>query len=156
MKNTNALTSLATDTNYCSDGCGSIAKVGSYYLPGHDAKLDSMLQRYADGDLAELPALVVANLAKGKGKTMPAARYAMVEVMVLVKVRVAADSGDAKLDASTVLHKRLNVKAVEIAELKTLKSGDIAKIEMARDEAQLAAKDARKEAREAKAKTAKA
>ena len=143
----NDLTSLATDTNYCADGCGEVAKVGSYYLPGHDAKLDSMLQRHVDGDFPELPALVVKNLAAGRGKSLPAPRYAIVEVALLVRVRVAADTGDAKLEATTTLHKRLNVKAIEVADLQTLKTGDIARAAVATNEAQEAAKVSRREAR---------
>ena len=98
----------------CMDGCGSLAKAGSSYLPGHDAKLDSMLQRYADGEITELPALVVENLAAHVGKTMPAPRFRMVELKVTLKVRIAADTASPLAEAKTIVHKRLNVRAVQV------------------------------------------
>ena len=98
----------------CMDGCGAMAKAGSSYLPGHDAKLDSMLQRFADGELTELPELVTANLAAKIGKTLPAPRYTMVEMTVKVKGRVSLAVEAPLAEATTVLHKRLNVKAVTV------------------------------------------
>jgi len=107
----------------CMDGCGAMAKAGSSYLPGHDAKLDSMLQRYADGELAELPALVEANLAAHRGKTMPAPRFQMVELRVTLKVRIAAGESKAVAitEAKTVVHKRLGVKAVTIGSVEAIR-----------------------------------
>ena len=116
-KTTSNLSSLKT-ANYCADGCGSLAKEGSSYLPGHDATLDSMLQRYVDGTLAKLPELVVKNLAAKVGKPLPAPRFQIVELTVKVRVRVAADDASPVTAATSLLHKRLKVKAIVVADVR--------------------------------------
>ena len=122
-QNNNSIDSLQTQTP-CADGCGAMAKTGSSYLPGHDAKLDSMLQRYADGELEKLPELVELNLSRGIGKTLPSPRYQLVDLTIKVRVRIAADVEAPVVEAATILHKRLNVKAVTVSDVRATRPTD--------------------------------
>jgi hypothetical protein len=97
----------------CLDGCGILAKAGSSYLPGHDAKLASMLQKFSDGLITELPALV-KTLIKTKKVVVPAPRFLTVELRVTILVQVPADTTSKVVDAKLVVEKRLDVKAVTI------------------------------------------
>ena len=51
----------------CGDGCGEYAKPGRRFLPGHDAKLHSLLLKIANGHihLEQAPPLVQERLASG-------------------------------------------------------------------------------------------
>ena len=93
-----------TELPMCGDGCGLRANKGRSFLPGHDAKLASMLQKVADGRMAQedLPSLVKARIADGslqklsaKFSTMsiPGAKEETHEVTLTVRVRVPAGAG---------------------------------------------------------------
>ncbi len=99
----------------CEDGCGATANPGRRFLPGHDAKLASLLQRAADGEMAKatLPKLVRDNLSSGR-ENLPAPRFQSVDMVVVVKVRVPAGEAQPITAAATVLHTRLNVRTVAI------------------------------------------
>lgn len=69
---------------FCGDGCGARARKGRTFLPGHDAKLHSLLQKVANGE-AELPKAL-------KGKvSLPEANMRTVYLTVQMKVVVPKD-----------------------------------------------------------------
>ncbi len=84
---------------FCWDGCGELASKGKHYKPGHDAKLNSLLQKVADGEVEakDVPAIVAARLKKNELR-LPDARWQTVELRPVVKARVPVG-----VSAATVL-----------------------------------------------------
>ena len=102
----------------CGDGCGRNAAKGRSFLPGHDAKLASMLQQVADGAKAgeDLPVLVIKRL-QGKLISLPVAKVEIHEIMVAVKVSVAKGSG--RKAASEAVLARLALRTMTATMLAT-------------------------------------
>ena len=83
-----------TNLPLCGDGCGKEAAKGRRFLPGHDARLASLLQSVADGRTApeDMPALVQADL-KAKRVKLPQAKLETHEIYVSVLVTQEKGAG---------------------------------------------------------------
>ena len=122
----------------CGDGGGLRANKGRNFLPGHDAKLASMLQKVADGRMAQedLPSLVKVRIADGslqklsaKFSTMalPGAKEETHLISVSVRVRVPAGAGvEAAREAVTG---RLELRTMKVEALATFAEEVIARTE---------------------------
>lgn len=108
-----------TPRNACQDGCGAVANAGKRFLPGHDAKQASMLQKVADGEtkLEDLPQMLQDRLADGRLQ-LPGPKVRVIETTLEVEFAIDIDK-DADEAIEEILQSALRrLKAVRAAQVK--------------------------------------